>query len=72
MGSEFGAAGRKGGIKGDLGRRDRLAAELRANLMRRKARTRKLAAAGEEEAGTAAMDPAADREGSKGSGRAGS
>jgi hypothetical protein len=35
---------RKGGIKGDLTRAERLAAELRANLGRRKARARKIAA----------------------------
>ena len=36
--------GRKGGIKGDRARSERLAAQLRANLKRRKDRARKLAA----------------------------
>lgn len=36
---------RRGGTKGDAGRRERLAAELRANLKRRKDRERAIAAA---------------------------
>ncbi len=35
---------RRGGTKGDSGRRDRLAAQLRANLKRRKDRERAIAA----------------------------
>ncbi len=34
---------RKGGIKGDAGRRERLAAQLRENLLRRKALSRRQA-----------------------------
>jgi hypothetical protein len=46
-----GNAGRsgKGGIKGDAGRAERLAAQLRANLARRKERARKLATSGKPE-----------------------
>ena len=43
----------KGGIKGDHGRQDRLARELRANLARRKDRQRKLGRAGQP----AGLDP---------------
>jgi hypothetical protein len=47
---------RKGGIRGDAERTDRLAAELRRNLHRRKQRARAIAAAAENKPGD--LDPA--------------
>ena len=51
----------KGGTKGDSGRRNRLAAELRQNLKRRKAKDRALEFEGNDDPGkrVAPHDPAA-------------
>jgi hypothetical protein len=49
---------RKGGIKGDQNRKERLAEELRANLLRRKARARRIAAAGARPSPSAHPDDA--------------
>lgn len=53
---------RKGGIRGDTKRAERLAAELRANLSRRKQRARKVAAQkpSNDDATQAAGGPEAD------------
>lgn len=52
---------RRGGTKGDTGRRERLAAELRANLKRRKERERAVAAAADQSRATKQDPGDADR-----------